>query len=139
MRSNWRNDLEPTVFKSKEELESRLIGFRTPDTLVFTNREDSTISQMESSLFKTKVSMFLPTQEDLFATNEDIITFNNVENLKPKIKNLKLSSTIKSLATDRSYESLAFEPNTTFFRNLGVSEFETNLSTSNELLKQLLY
>ena len=107
LRSNWRNDLEPTVFKSKEELESRLIGFRTPDTLVFTNREDSTISQMESSLFKTKVSMFLPTQEDLFATNEDIITFNNVENLKPKIKNLKLSSTIKSLATDRSYESLA--------------------------------
>ena len=133
LRSNWRNDLEPTVFKSQEELESRLIGFRTPDTLVFTNREDSTISQMESSLFKTKVSMFLPTQEDLFATNEDVITFNNVENLKPKIKNLKLSSTIKSLATDRSYESLAFEPNTTFFRNLGVSEFETNLSTSNEL------
>lgn len=134
LRSNWRNDLEPTVFKSQEELESRLVGFRTLDTLVFTNREDSTISQMEQSLFKNRLSMFMPTQDDLFDTNEGVITFNNVDNLKPKIRNLQLSSTIKSLASDRSYESLAFEPNTTFFRNLGVSEFEANLATPNELV-----
>lgn len=134
LRSNWRNNIEPSLFKSLETLEGRLIGFRGNSEWVLSSKSDLGNQQLSNSLFKYQLMRLLPTQQNLIDIEDGIYTtFNNSKILSPKIKNIQVSSTIGSVRPNSTFESISREKSTTYFRNLGIGEFNLNLSTPNVL------
>lgn len=133
LRSNWSRTLEPVTFTSTEKIEGRLIGFGTNASWAIAGRNDGENPGLGNSEFMLKMQSLLPQQEGLFEYSEEFTDFNKSNVLRPRARNVKILSTPSSIRPSSNFESLVRTPVTTYFRNLAVGEFKTDVSASNVL------